>query len=135
MSDQDPNRQTPADSGRQRKQAAGVAALSLATGMTVRAAAKRAKVGERTLYSWLRKPAFKRRVNELRNRLVSESIGKLSKSMSSAAGVLEKLLRSKKEETRLRAARAILELATKLRESEELERRVAELELQAKGAN
>lgn len=134
MSDQEPNpKQTPADPGRQRKQAAGVAALALATGMTVRAAARKAKIGERTLYSWCRLPSFKRLVQEIRGRLVQESIGRLSRDMSAASDVLRKLLKSKAEATRLKAATAIITLAAKLRESEELEQRVAELERQAKG--
>jgi hypothetical protein len=117
-----------ADSGRQRKQAAGVAALALATGRTVREAADTAGVGERTLYRWLRKPAFRKRVNELRGRMVSEAVGTLSKSMGHAARALDKLLRSRDKKVKLAAAKAILELATKLRASEELERRLDELE-------
>ena len=51
--------------------------------------------------------------------------------MTDSAAVLAKLLKSRSEATRLRAARAVLELATKLRESEELEARVSELERRA----
>lgn len=132
MSAGPPDEQTPADSGRQRKQAATVAAVALAGGATVRSAARKAKLGERTLYSWLRKPVFKARVNALRARLVTEAVGHLSKDMTAASGVLRKLLRSETETTRLKAARAILELATKLRESEEMEQRIADLEARLK---
>lgn len=125
-------RQTPADPGRSaqaaRAQAATVAALAVAAGKAIAMAAAEAGIGERTLYTWLTKPAFKRRVDELRGRLVSEAVGKLSKSMSGAAEVLEKLLRSRDEGTRLKASRAILELAVRLRDHDEMARRLAELE-------
>ena len=48
--------------------------------------------------------------------------------MTAAADVLAGLLKNKDANVKLRAARAVLELATKLRESEELEARVTELE-------
>lgn len=128
MSDQDPNpsQQEPAANGRVR--AAEVAALQLALGQPVARAARKAQIGERTLFAWLKKPAFKRKVCELRGRLVQESIGRLSKDMAAASDVLRKLLKSKAEATRLKAATAIITLATKLRESEELEQRLADLE-------
>jgi hypothetical protein len=122
------SQQAPADPGRQRRHAAGVAALALAVGKPVRAAATRAGIGERTLYTWLKRPTFRRRVAELRERLVAEAVGRLSRAMAGAAWVLVRLLRSEDEATRLRAARAILELGVKVREHGELERRLAELE-------
>jgi len=125
-------RQTPADPGRSsqaaRAQAATVAALAVAAGKPIATAAAEAGIGERTLYTWLRKTEFKRRVDELRDRLVSEAVGKLSKSMGSAADVLEKLLRSRDEGTRLKSSRAILELAVRLRDHDEMARRLADLE-------
>ena len=121
-----------AGQGKQRKQARMAAALALAVGETVAKAAKKAGISERTVYRWSQQSSFRNRVAELRARLVSEAVGKLSKSMASAAGVLDKLLKSEDEGTRLRAARAVLELTTKLRESEELERRITELERRAK---
>jgi hypothetical protein len=48
--------------------------------------------------------------------------------MARAAGTLAKLLDAEKESVRLGAARALLELGVKLRESVELEQRLAALE-------
>ena len=121
-------RQAPADPGRQRRQAAGVAALALAVGKPVRIAATQAGVGERTLYTWMQRPAFKRRVAGLRERLVAEAVGRLSKAMAGAARVLVRLLRSEDETVRMKAATAILHMSIRVREHGELERRVAELE-------
>jgi hypothetical protein len=122
------SRQAPADPGRQRRQAAGVAALALAVGKPVRTAAQEAGVGERTLYSWLRQPVFKGRVSELRERLISEAVGRLSRAMAAAVQVLVRLLKSEDEVTRLRAARAILELGVQVREHGELGPRLQAIE-------
>lgn len=122
------SRPAPADPGRQRKQAVGVAALALAVGKPVRTAAREAGVGERTIYRWLKKSAFKRRVAELRERLVSEAVGRLGRAMTGAARVLVELLRSEDEAIKLKAATAIIQLGVKLREHGEVERRLSELE-------
>jgi hypothetical protein len=82
------SRLTAADLGRQRRQAAEVAALALAVGKSVRTAAQVAGVGERTLYSWMKRPVFQRRVDELRERLVSEAVGRLGKAMTGATNDL-----------------------------------------------
>jgi transposase-like protein len=126
---------TPEDSGRQRKQAAGVAALALATGKTVREAARKAGIGETTLYKWLRKPAFKARVTELRERMVAEAVGKLSRGMAGAAATLERLLKSKDERVKLAAAKAILDSAVKVRDQADLADRLAAVEAALKGGN
>jgi hypothetical protein len=124
----------PADDGHdrgKRRQAAEAAALALAAGKTYAAAAEKAGIGERTLYRWAKRPAFKRQVAELRGRLISTAVGKLSKSMTAAAKVMTGLLKSDDENVRHKAARSVLELTTKLRDSEELDQRISELERHA----
>jgi hypothetical protein len=116
-----------------RRQAAGVSALALASGKTFAAAAGKAGIGERTLYRWAKHPVFKRRVAELRGRLVSEAVGKLSDGMATAATVMKKLLKNRDPDIRFKASKAIMELTTKLRATEELEQRIADLERQAAG--
>jgi hypothetical protein len=134
VSDSTENLPVPADNGRgKRRQAVEAAALALASGKTYKAAAKRAGIGERTLYRWARQPGFKRRVGELRGRLVNAAVGRLSKSMGAAAGVLRTLLKSEDEDVKFKAARAVLELGTKIREAAEIEDRLADLERQAAG--
>src|SRR5262245_43280058 len=114
--DPDPNLQTNAHNGRPRRHAAELAALSLAIGRTVKAAAKRAKISERTLFVWLKKPAFRRKIAELRSRVIDTAVGRLADRMVAAADVLSRLLKSQVELTRLKAAKAVLELSTRLRE-------------------
>jgi hypothetical protein len=106
------------------------AALSLATGCTQEVAARESGAGTRTIKTWLREqPAFARRITELRAELTGMALGRLVEGMASAADTLGYLCRKAKSETvRLGAARALLELANKLRETNELEERIAALE-------
>ncbi len=106
------------------------AALALAAGLPLRVAAKQSGAGERTIKTWTATtPAFNRRVAELRADMTSRALGRLADGMAGAADTLGYLSRKGKSETvRLGAARAILELGTKLREAVEMEARIAALE-------
>jgi transposase-like protein len=104
-------------------------ALALAAGATIPDAAGRAGCGARTIKRWLAThPAFRRRVGELRGEMIGRALGKLADGMVDAAGVLRELLAAQSDQVRLGACRALLELGTKLRESVELEARLAALE-------
>jgi hypothetical protein len=104
-----------------RKNADSALLLGLASGKTIADAAQSAGVSERT--------AFRRQVAELRAEMVSRALGKMADSMTEAADCLRALLHAESESTRLGAARSILELASKLRDSVELDERLAALEL------
>jgi hypothetical protein len=110
-------------------------ALALASGHTIKRAASECKAGQRTVKRWIADhPAFARRVAELRGEAVARATGKLADGMALAADVLRALLGAKSESVRLGACRAMLELGIKLRESAELEQRLAALEqLQTEG--
>jgi hypothetical protein len=103
-------------------------ALALASGASIVDAATTAGMSERTAYRRLAKPAFRRRVAEVRAEMVARALGKRADGMSDAASTLRKLLKAKSESVRLSACRALLELGVKLRESVELEARLSELE-------
>jgi hypothetical protein len=68
------------------------------------------------------------RVAELRGEMVQRSLGRMADGMSNAADVLRALLAADSESVRLGAARSLLELGVKLRESVELEERLRVLE-------
>ncbi|HEV8066853.1 MAG TPA: hypothetical protein VGP76_03885 [Planctomycetaceae bacterium] len=106
------------------------APLALASGRIVEQAARASNSGARTIKTWLHdQPAFARRVIDLRAEMTSRALGRLVDAMASAAETLGHLSRKGKSEmVRLSAARAVLELATKLRENTELEERLAVLE-------
>ncbi len=102
--------------------------MALAAGQTLRLAAEASGVAERTAARRWADPAFRRRVNELRSEMVQQSLGRLANGMTAAADKLRELLDAESESVRLGAARALLELGVKLRESVELEQRLADLE-------
>lgn len=105
-------------------------ALGVAGGLSLAAAARKAKVGVPTAKNWSAKsPDFRRRVQELRSEMTSQALGRLVDGMVSAAETLGFLSRKGKSEmVRLSAARSILELGTKLRETVELSDRIDALE-------
>ena len=113
---------------RGRKNADDALTVALAVGATVQEAARKAGIGERTVYRRLADPAFRRRVAELRGEMIGRALGKMADGMTAAADTLRKLLKAEGESVRLGAARSILELGNKLRESVELEERLCALE-------
>jgi hypothetical protein len=113
---------------RGRRNADEALALAVATGQTLRDAAQAAGIGERTASRRWADPAFRRRVSELRGDMVQRSLGRMADGMAEAADVLRQLLAAESESVRLGAARSLLELGAKLRESIELEERIGEVE-------
>jgi hypothetical protein len=116
---------------RGRENAEAALLLALACGATVENAARAAGVSPRTAHRRLADPAFRQRLHQVRGAMVERTAGMLT----AAAGEAVKTLLALQQETtpaavRLGAARAILELGTKLREAAELEARLAALEAQ-----
>jgi hypothetical protein len=107
--------------------------IALASGLTIRKAAKVAEVSVATVMRRMEEESFRQELAKVRARMIDQAIGRLSKSMAAASTTLHKLLNANSEMCRLAAARSILELGTKLRESVELEERLAELERQFGG--
>ena len=117
----------PAAAGVTNRQEA--AAALVAGGLTLTEAARQSKCGLTTLKRWAKEPAFAKRVSEIRSEMTSAAVGVLAATMASAADTLRFLARNAKQEAvRLAAARSVLELGVKLRESVELAERVAALE-------
>ena len=116
-----------------RRNADEALATALALGQSLRDAAASAGVSERTAARRQAEPDFRRRVSELRAELVKGSLGRLADGMSEAADVLRRLLSAEAESVRLGAARSLLDLGVKLRESVEIEERLAALERELNG--
>jgi hypothetical protein len=103
--------------------------LALACGALVEAAAHKAGVSLRTAHRRLADPDFQRRLQELRADMVQRTAGMLTAAASEAVKTLLALLKEAiSAATRLGAARAILELGVKIRETVELQERIAALE-------
>jgi hypothetical protein len=110
-------------------------ALALAAGDAVIEAASKARMSERTVYRRLADPAFRRHAQNLRGEMVGRALGRMTNGMSEAANVLRPLLEAKSETVRLGAARSLLEIGSKLRDSVELEARLEALEERASSPN
>ena len=103
-------------------------ASALASGSTIRDAAKTAEVSERTAHRRMSDPAFRAQVAMIRGRTVEAAMGRLTEAMCDASDTLRRLLEAESETVRLGAARSVLELGVKLRESVDFEARIAALE-------
>jgi hypothetical protein len=108
-------------------------AVEIARGSDVVAAAAVAGMSERTAYRRLADPGFKRRVSELRGRMVDQASGLFADGLAGAARTEVKLTKSKDERVRLAAARQIVEHALAIRAHADLSARLAELESQLIG--
>jgi hypothetical protein len=114
-----------------RRNADGRLMLALACGATVEVAARQAGVSESTAYRRLADPEFRGQLQRLRADMVQRTAGALTAAATEAVKALLALMQpATPPPVRLGAARAVLELGTRLREAAELEERLAALEQQ-----
>jgi hypothetical protein len=123
-----------ADNGRKnsgRKNADEVFLLSMACGATIESAAVKAGISPRTAHRRLLTPVFKCRLNEIKTEMVKRAAAMLTAASMESVKTLLALQESQiAPATRLGAARSVLELGTRLRESAELHERIQALEKQ-----
>jgi DNA-binding CsgD family transcriptional regulator len=103
----------------------------LASGATRAEAAKRAGVGERTVYVWLNSEAFRAHIRAEQARLRGELTSVLRRSVLKAVQVLESALDGADEDRQLLAARALLSAGARflaLMETAELHEKVEQIE-------
>ncbi|HWB10417.1 MAG TPA: hypothetical protein VG826_14390 [Pirellulales bacterium] len=105
--------------------------LALAAGASVREAAERGGVGERTVYRRLADADFRRAVSEARGGLFDSARGRLAGLASRAVETLQRLMKSEKPAEALGAAKTVLELGPRLSEATEAEERISRLEDEA----
>ena len=115
---------------REEKHTSGLVALALAlaSGESVKDAARLAGVSERTAYRKLKEERFIQRVNQARTAMIQQAVGRLAKTCAKASEVLEKLLDSKSERIRLQTAKAIMDSSIKLGDAVAYEHRLDTLE-------
>jgi hypothetical protein len=105
--------------------------IALACGSTVENAARQAGVGETTVYRRLKEPAFQAMLNTARQEMIQRTANMLTAaSLESVKTLLRLQGDGVPHAVQLGAAKAIVELGAKLRESAELFARVAALEQQ-----
>lgn len=100
---------------------------------TIKAAAEKLGIGERTLHTWLGEPAFEAAYRAARRDAVRQAVAQLQRSAGSAAATLASIAENKAERghVRVQAARAVLELAIRAVELEDLDARLRALEAAA----
>lgn len=103
---------------------------AIVAGKSIAEAAADAGIGERTARRWLAEPDLKQRIETACNELTKQALAQLSGAASDAVTTLKSLLKSKNDNAKLGAARAILANLITLREHGELEERIAKLEAQ-----
>jgi hypothetical protein len=106
------------------------AVSALLTEISVRKAAEVAGVKERTLYSWLKTPAFAAAYRAARREATSQAIARLQQYSGVAANTLLRVmtLETTPAVARVTAARTVLEMAIRAVEIEDLATRLAALE-------
>jgi hypothetical protein len=98
---------------------------------TVKAAAAKVGIGERTLHTWLREPAFDAAYTAARHDAVGRAMGRLQHATGLAVDALVEVLDIRTPAhagVRVAAAKVILDYALRFRELDELENRIAALE-------
>jgi len=94
----------------------------------IRTAAKKSGISEKQIYVWLQEPGFRAELDAKRDEMFSNSMKMLKASAEESVLVLQALLKSESERTRLTAAREVLGFAFRAQENLELEPRLARLE-------
>ena len=103
--------------------------IALACGANTEAAARKAGVSVRTVYRRMEDPEFLASLKKVRSDMVQRATAMLTAaSLESVKTLVELQDRAMPPTVRLGAARAVLELGAKLRETVELEARIAALE-------
>lgn len=103
--------------------------LALAQGRSTDEAGKAGGVTGRTVRRWLEDPSFAARVSEVRVQILDRTVGALVDASTEAVATLRSLMSgSSSDNVRMRAALGLLDAVVTMRESLELERRIAALE-------
>ena len=111
-----------------RQNADPVLIVALAAGATKQQAAEQAEVSPRTVARRWADPTFRQAVADAQAETVKQVAARLSAAGMLATATLLRLLKAESESVQLGAARSILELGVKFRESAEIETRIVALE-------
>lgn len=111
-----------------KRSATEVLAIGVASGLSLTDAAHQAGITYITARRRAADPAFRQRVEELRQAIVEQALGRLTKDMTAAADTFKALLTDPAPQERLAAAKAILDYRSRLKADGELVAKVNELE-------
>lgn len=109
--------------------------VELVKNTDIQAACKAAGIGRTTAYRWLGEADFTDELARLRNEAMKEALGSVKSHTARAAQELVRLLDTEDERLRRHICNDILGHAIKVREIEEIERRLMVLEKQVNPNN
>ncbi len=101
---------------------------ALAAGTSVVEAARLAGISERTAWRRLEDAETQQQIRDARAAVFASVVGQVTAGMTAAVETLLRNLAAEQPAVQVRAAATLLDQVVKLRASEDLERRVAELE-------
>ena len=106
------------------------AVITLLSEQTIKDAAEKAGVSEKTLHGWLKNEAFKAAYMAARRNAVQQSTARLQTVTGEAVGVLREVMNDKaaKGSERVSAAKAVIELAYKGIDLEDFAKRLEVIE-------
>jgi transposase-like protein len=106
------------------------AILALLSSRNVEEAARAAGVNQRTLYRWMKEPAFNAAYRAARRAAFAQSVGRLQQASSAAVSTLLKVMidPGTPASTKVRAADSVLAHTIKAMETDDIEARVTLLE-------
>ena len=110
------------------RQEKAIIELLTPTNKSVLSVAKKLRMGERTIHTWLKQPEFQKALRESRNKLREDAIERLKETVITAVECLTGLLTSEKEIIRLKASQLIIDYTLRLRETEDFDERLKKLE-------
>lgn len=104
--------------------------IELVKNPNIQTAARTAGVGRTTAYRWLAQPDFADELNRRRNEAMNEALSSVKSLTARAAQELVRLLDTQDERLLRHICNDILGHAIKVRETEQIEQRLAKLEKQ-----
>ncbi|MDP2604573.1 MAG: phBC6A51 family helix-turn-helix protein [Deltaproteobacteria bacterium] len=103
--------------------------IPLLLSKSVTEACTEARVGRKTLYDWLKQEPFKNELGRARDELFSTAMDRLKANTEKALDKLITLMDSgEKDDTQVRCAQTVLEYSWKLKQTQDLEKRIEQLE-------
>ncbi len=106
------------------------AVAALITSSSIAEAAQTVGIGERTLFTWLQDSEFKEQYRQARREVVGQALANLQRTSSIAVSTLSEIMedRSAPASSRVSASKAVLELAIRAVELEDVIKRLEVLE-------
>ena len=107
---------------------------AILSGETIARAAKKARAGQRTLYTWMKDPTFAAALREARSKALTEAISALAGLAGAAVNVLSETLKAEdtNADLRVKTAKTALDSLMRAHGVIDTEERLAAIEAQLK---